>query len=205
MKLFLAVLLALVAFAAPAAAQYHFGRATFYGVDGWDIHQGSCGYGYLDANVGTGHDVAAISDTAWDYKGSCGKCKEVRCKPAGFRDGYGEWLDRNNVCYDTSASVVVTITDSCPCYYPGNAYSNKRWCCGDIYHFDLSIWAYEKLADTKWGVIAVEWRDVDCGYQPTKKAWKPWGSPTPAWRQPPGGWQASMDKRREYREHGWGK
>lgn len=34
MKLFLAVLLALVAFAAPAAAQYHFGRATFYGVDG---------------------------------------------------------------------------------------------------------------------------------------------------------------------------
>ena len=142
---------------------------------------------------------------AWDYKGSCGKCKEVRCKQAGFRDGYGEWLDRNNVCYDTSASVVVTVTDSCPCYYPGNSYSNKRWCCGDIYHMDISVWAYEKLADTKWGVIAIEWRDVDCKYQPSKKAWKPWGSPTGAWRQPPGGWQSSMDKRKEYREHGWGK
>jgi hypothetical protein len=32
-----------------------------------------------------------------------------------------------------------------PCNYPGNAYSNKRWCCGDNSntqgtHFDLSIW-----------------------------------------------------------------
>jgi hypothetical protein len=24
-----------------------------------------------------------------------------------------------------------------PCNYPTNYYSNKRWCCGDYYHFDL--------------------------------------------------------------------
>lgn len=28
-------------------------------------------------------------------------------------------------------------------------YSNKRWCCGDQQHFDLSVWAFERLAETK--------------------------------------------------------
>jgi hypothetical protein len=56
------------------------------------------------------------------------KCKEVRCKPLVFKDGYGAELDRKEVCYDPAASVVVMITDTCPCHYPGNAYSNKRWC-----------------------------------------------------------------------------
>jgi hypothetical protein len=62
------------------------------------------------------------------------KCKEVKCKRMTFKDGYGAELDRNGACFDDEASVVVTITDTCPCYYPGNAYSNKRWCCGDMYH-----------------------------------------------------------------------
>jgi hypothetical protein len=58
------------------------------------------------------------------------KCKEVKCKKMTFKDGYGAQLDRNGACFDDQASVVVTITDSCPCHYPGNQYSNKRWCCG---------------------------------------------------------------------------
>lgn len=37
------------------------------------------------------------------------------------------------------------ITDTCPCVYPDNYASNKRWCCGDMYHLDLSVWAYEKV------------------------------------------------------------
>ena len=61
----------------------------------------------------TGWDVVAISDTAPDYQGSCGKCKEIKCKPMSFRDGYGETLDRNSACYDPSASVVVMVTDTC--------------------------------------------------------------------------------------------
>lgn len=84
------------------------------------------------------------SDTAWDYAGSCGKCKEVKCKPMGFKDGYGAWLDRYD-CYNNYASVVVMVTDTCPCYYPSNYASNKRWCCGDMYHLDMSVWAYEKV------------------------------------------------------------
>lgn len=29
--------------------------------------------------------------------------------------------------------------------------SNRRWCCGDQDHLDLSVFAFAKLADTKWG------------------------------------------------------
>jgi hypothetical protein len=33
------------------------------------------------------------------------------------------------------------------CYsnYPNNYYSNKRWCCGDMDHLDISKWAFEKV------------------------------------------------------------
>ena len=41
---------------------------------------------------------------------------------------------------------------------PTNAYSNKRWCCGDMYHLDLSAYTFEKLADKKWGVIGIKYR-----------------------------------------------
>jgi hypothetical protein len=64
----------------------------------------------------------------------------------GFTDGYGQVLDRKDgVCYNLYASVVVMITDTCPCHYPNNLYSNKRWCCNDKYHLDMSVWAYEKV------------------------------------------------------------
>jgi hypothetical protein len=36
------------------------------------------------------------------------------------------------MCKDQDAAVVVTITDTCPCVYGNNYYSNKRWCCGDM-------------------------------------------------------------------------
>jgi hypothetical protein len=62
-----------------------------------------------------------------------------------FADGYGQWLERKDVCYSRYASLVVMITDTCPCYYPDNYASNKRWCCGDMYHLDLSVWAFEKV------------------------------------------------------------
>jgi hypothetical protein len=51
---------------------------------------------------------------------------------------------------------------SCPCYYPSNAYSNQRWCCGDVRHVDLSVYAFRKLADTAHGVIGVRFRPVTC-------------------------------------------
>ena len=65
--------------------------------------------------VGPGWDIVAISDVAGDFQGSCGKCKEVRCRPANFADGYGQWLERTNVCFNDYSSVVVMVTDTCPC------------------------------------------------------------------------------------------
>jgi hypothetical protein len=64
------------------------GRATHYGVnDGMSIHQGSCMFGTLDPNKGTGYDIAAISDQAPDYAGSCGRCYEVACRPSTIKVG----------------------------------------------------------------------------------------------------------------------
>ncbi|MEW5307321.1 MAG: hypothetical protein WDW36_009727 [Sanguina aurantia] len=148
------------------------GRATFYGGvgDPWTIHDGSCGYGYIDSNVGTGDFVCAASDCNPDFGGSCGRCYEVKCDSGFVHDNYGQSFDRSNMCHDTTESVVVQVIDSCPCNYPTNGYSNKRWCCGDHYHLDLSIWAFERLADTKWGVIPLKVRTVDCGSHPDKMA-----------------------------------
>lgn len=68
---------------------------------------------------------------AGDYAGSCGRCYEVACRPGSFKDGYGTSLDRSSSCRQ-GEKVIVTITDTCPCNYPSNAYSNTRWCCGDM-------------------------------------------------------------------------
>lgn len=58
--------------------------------------------------------------------GSCGRCYEVACRPAHIRDGYGNDMDRTGTCKGTN-TVTVRITDTCPCYYPSNQYSNTRW------------------------------------------------------------------------------
>jgi hypothetical protein len=160
---------------------HHSGRATHYGGAGdpWSIHHGSCGFKYLEPTSNKGWDVAALTDSVGDYKGSCGRCYEVRwahartcpthqqhsasnatplplcCRfntdwlrahaPEGERaarwrdacqdqhpiclqrvaqhtrplastrtqDGYGTGLDRSHVCYDTTQTLTVMITDTC--------------------------------------------------------------------------------------------
>eukprot|EP01026_Neomeris_dumetosa_P080369 TRINITY_DN888_c0_g1_i2.p2 TRINITY_DN888_c0_g1~~TRINITY_DN888_c0_g1_i2.p2 ORF type:complete len:445 (-),score=53.72 TRINITY_DN888_c0_g1_i2:1750-3084(-) len=151
------------------------GRGTFYGNEwwAWNIHEGSCGYWYLCPEEGTGWDIAALPDAHWDYLGSCGRCYEVKCLPSVFKDNFGEQLQRSGVCYDPEASVVVTVTDTCPCNYASNWYSNQRWCCGDMDHLDLSVWTFEKLAEIKWGVIGLQYRQVSCDHKPVKTAPEP--------------------------------
>jgi hypothetical protein len=41
------------------------------------------------------------------------QCYEVRCHPKILRDGYGNTLDRQSMCRDTSATVVVRTVDAC--------------------------------------------------------------------------------------------
>lgn len=54
-------------------------------------------------------------------------CFEVRCDPVWVTDSYNGSFDRTTACYDPTASLIVRITDVCPCTYPSNFYSNKRW------------------------------------------------------------------------------
>ncbi|PNW71998.1 hypothetical protein CHLRE_16g686700v5 [Chlamydomonas reinhardtii] len=143
------------------------GRATYYGNDGGaTIDQGSCMYGSLpNGLVSTGTDIAAIADANPSFAGSCGRCYEVACREARFSDGYGNAIDRSGGTCSRGGSVIVTITDACPCYYPANEYSNKRWCCGDMDHLDMSYQAFSKIADLGQGVIGIRYRQVQCpGY-----------------------------------------
>lgn len=92
-------------------------------------HRASSLLRYLDPTVATGWHITAPSDQLWGWggSGSCGKCYEVSCQNKNFADGYGMALERTGVCYDEGASVIVMVTDVCPCNYPNNDYSNKRW------------------------------------------------------------------------------
>jgi len=102
-----------------------------------------------------------------------------------FMDSFGNQLDRSNVCYDQDASIVVRIVDTCPCNDIKSQYSNQRWCCADMAHLDLSIWAFEKLADPKWGVMGLKYRQVPCDHQP-EKATVPLANPFPGSPVPDG-------------------
>ena len=49
------------------------------------------------------------------------RCFEVKCTSGTFKDGYGSVIDRPiSRCRDPEASVVVRITDTCPCNFPAN-------------------------------------------------------------------------------------
>ncbi|GMH41567.1 hypothetical protein BSKO_09477 [Bryopsis sp. KO-2023] len=143
------------------------GRSTYFDT----IDNGSCGYGHQYPGRGTGLDIAAISDKHYDYWQSCGRCYEIKCRPMEFYDNYGNHLDRNTACHDPNKIITVTITDVCPCFdpLPWNYANNKRWCCGDMEHFDLSWHAFLKLADQKWGVIGTYYRPVTCPYEAFEK------------------------------------
>ncbi|GBF98268.1 hypothetical protein Rsub_10931 [Raphidocelis subcapitata] len=152
------------------ASDWALGRATFYGGkgDGFSIHEGSCEFGQVDPTVGTGWDIAALSDMDPEFEGSCGRCYEVACVPGTVVDGFGEELDRADAC--RNGSVVVRITDSCPCIKPENPESNKRWCCGDARQLDLSWRAFEKIGHAEKGVVGVRFRQVPCPTGPKAAA-----------------------------------
>ena len=109
------------------------GRSTWYGgpsgpgPDGMSILKGSCGYGAKLRN----HFVAAAQTMGgynWGLTGECGRCYEVMCVHGKTRGTAGSSLGPWEGCLDAGRrSVVVQITDSCPCFHP-NGGSNKRWC-----------------------------------------------------------------------------
>lgn len=115
------------------------------------------------------HFVSAINtDGGYDYAltTQCGECWEILCvdgRQRGLSDSIlGPWAG----CVDSEKkSVVVMITDSCPCNHPGNPESNKRWCCGGEggnRHWDLSYAAFDAIAIRHRGVVDVRYRRASC-------------------------------------------
>lgn len=62
------------------------------------------------------------------------------------KDGH-QWVR----CWNES-SVVVKIVDNCPAVqWKVNHAEPQMWCSADVYHIDLSYWAFEKLAHPVYG------------------------------------------------------
>ncbi|KAL3160371.1 hypothetical protein ABBQ32_010699 [Trebouxia sp. C0010 RCD-2024] len=61
-------------------------------------------------------------------------------------------------------SVFVHVIDSCPAFQikADGVPTQQLWCNSDIYHFDLSYWAFQQLAHPTYGVMMVDFRPVDC-------------------------------------------
>jgi len=129
------------------------GRMTFYGRDGYSIHDGACHYG----GVPFPYYVAATSDWWPEYRNGdheqnrCGTCFELQCDPNG-----------RSYCRNdrVNASVIVRVTDRCPCHHENP--SNQQWCCGDMPHFDVSHEAFGELASHTGGWVYLQWREIEC-------------------------------------------
>lgn len=100
----------------------------------------------------------------WGLTDKCGQCFEVMCVDGATRgkdwSELGPWAG----CHSAGKkSVTVKISDSCPCHHPNS--SNKRWCCGDRTHLDLSYAAFDQIAIRHRGVVDLKVRPADCGKQ----------------------------------------
>ncbi|KAL6752303.1 hypothetical protein V8C86DRAFT_3029618 [Haematococcus lacustris] len=181
-----------VGFALATDSGWQEGRGTWFDVQNGDLTTANCHLRW--DQIRTGKNVGAFSDTHSMFRGSCGISTTYQCnctdgtrgvswvtnmmgamvldflmllytaQNAVFKDGYGQNLDRSKACKDPNRSVYITIADACPCNYPNNQHSNKRWCCGDSSrtHIDITKEAFAELADVGQGVIAMQWRTVDC-------------------------------------------
>lgn len=175
-------------------------RATNYGADAWPVHGGECGFGFICPNRWSSQlqnslDVVAVTDAGLSqlqgiYRAGgrfgknqkCGQCLEIKCRNAEIKDKDANdrsgMIDRSGLCLNKKV-VKVKIADLCQCNYAPNAASNKRWCCGDEQHLDVSIFALEKIVKEvgRWGVFAISYRKVDCN-TPTVDEAPPIARPT---------------------------
>lgn len=89
---------------------------------------------------------------AWGTTRKCGECYEVACVDGPRRglqsSAEGPW---GGCRASGRKSVVVMITDSCPCQHPNPG--NQKWCCGDRTHLDLSWKAFEAIGEMH-GIIS---------------------------------------------------
>ncbi|KAJ3689655.1 hypothetical protein LUZ61_018819 [Rhynchospora tenuis] len=107
---------------------------------------GACGYGSLFNGYGT--DTAALSSVLFQDGYSCGQCYQIRC-------------NGSPACYAGSPIVTVTATNLCPPNWALDS-NNGGWCNPPRTHFDMSKPAFNKIAQTRAGIVPVMYRRVPC-------------------------------------------
>ncbi|KAL0044907.1 hypothetical protein WJX82_001789 [Trebouxia sp. C0006] len=110
------------------------------------------GNGTTPVNIDEFYYLATVNDTVTDDYG--------RTFPGNSAFNQSE---QSVQCWNDSSSIFVHIIDSCPAYQIKDGIEVQQlWCNSDIYHFDLSYWAFEQLAHPTYGVMMVDFRPVDC-------------------------------------------
>jgi hypothetical protein len=175
----LALLCMLATKASQAAENWRQGSVTFYGnamapfYDPYPLMEGTCSCkkahdygicynGICFEKIADPKMVAAITRPGMENTRLCGQCFEIRCTAGKYRGLDWSEFGSPNVCRAPQGSIVVQITDSCPTRHPNE--SNSKYCVYQppVTHFDLSYWAFERLADPKYGVVDVQYRSVQC-------------------------------------------
>jgi len=114
--------------------------------------------GFLDPETNSCGDRGSSHDSASCCLpvGQCGVCYDVTCVDGPTRGAPGaEFPDSGCVSNQT---ISVMITDSCPCDHANK--SNKKWCCGDMTHLDLSYKAFGLIADHDKGVVNIMYEQL---------------------------------------------
>lgn len=171
-----------------AQTEWSLGRATYYSPSDQfnsDWNTGTCRCWSSDSyrqeipcfdNIADPSHIAAVDTSNMKFTGTCSTCVEVKCTDGPTR-GLPSSTYFTPGCKDKDTSVIVQITDSCPCKQNE---SNKRWCCQDsgrgVRHLDLAGPAFTEIALEEAGVVDVLFRQVPCTKVQTGAEWDTWES-----------------------------
>lgn len=100
--------------------------------------------------------VAAINTAGLNNTDECGTCYAVSCVHGPTRGLPGSQFQDSGCISDKS--ITVMITDSCPCDHANP--DNKKWCCGDTTHLDLSYMAFGLIANHSKGVVDIKFEKL---------------------------------------------